>query len=486
VTGFDQAFTQVVAMVMTKISRRHFLSASAAATAAAFGAPNQDPGRQRIIVLGAGLAGLCTAYELQNRGYANVTVLEAQMRPGGRVKTLRHPFAPGVYAEAGAGRIPINHQITQHYARHFELTLVPATITGVRNFYHVRDQRVFTDAAANPATTWPLDLTNEERTLGLGGLQRKYIDTAVQQALSNGFDKDPITALMPWDGKGLADWLRGQGLSRGATELLTMGFGDNVGSAAWFLLYKLNLYGATMSYHIAGGNDLLPEAFAKRVRDIRYGEPVVSITQSETGVRVTTSRGETLHADRIVSTLPCPVVGDLFSRTILSHAKAEAIANQSYSHTAKVFLQTRSRFWLKAGLSGNVTTDLPIERLMPDAGNDAAGHGVLAAYPIGPYANQLEGMDEKDRAQAALTQARKIFPELATEFEGSFSKCWGTDPWQKGSFTVQAPGQLRYLATLAKQEGRIHFAGEHTSRWTGWMQGALESAQRVVREIAGG
>ena len=84
---------------------------------------------------------------------------------------------------------------------------------------------------------------------------------------------------------------------------------------------------------------------------------------------------------------------------------------------------------------------------------------------------------------AALGQAQKIFPELASAFEGGVSHCWGLDRWARGSFALHTPGQIGFIDTLAKQEGRIHFAGEHTSAWTGWMQGALESARRVVREI---
>jgi len=59
------------------------------------------------------------------------------------------------------------------------------------------------------------------------------------------------------------------------------------------------------------------------------------------------------------------------------------------------------------------------------------------------------------------------------------------DPWQRGSFALHAPGQIGFIDVLGKAEGRIHFAGEHTSAWTGWMQGALESARRVVAEITG-
>jgi monoamine oxidase len=192
-----------------------------------------------------------------------------------------------------------------------------------------------------------------------------------------------------------------------------------------------------------------------------------------------------MEADRAVCALPCPVIGRMFVGARLSEAKQKAIREQSYSHTVKVFLTARRRFWLKAGLSGFATTDLPIERLTPDPGTEAAERGALAAYPIGRYASMLERMTEAERVAAAYEQARQVFPELEELYEGGISKAWGTDPWQKGSFALHTPGQIGYIEVLARREGRIHFAGEHTSAWTGWMQGALESARRVVAEIDG-
>lgn len=94
-------------------------------------------------------------------------------------------------------------------------------------------------------------------------------------------------------------------------------------------------------------------------------------------------------------------------------------------------------------------------------------------------------MSESERVTAALDQARQLFPGLSQSCEGGLSKSWGADPWQRGAFALHTPGQIGYTATLAQPEGRIHFAGEHTSHWTGWMQGALDSARRVVREING-
>jgi monoamine oxidase len=175
----------------------------------------------------------------------------------------------------------------------------------------------------------------------------------------------------------------------------------------------------------------------------------------------------------------------IFDDARLSAAKQRAIREQHYSRTVKVFLQTRTRFWLKDNWSGFAETDLPIERLTPDPGVDPGSRGALAAYPIGAYTATLEKMSEDERVTAAREQAMQIFPELRTQYEGGMSHCWGLDPWQRGAFALHTPGQIRFLDTLATVEGRIHFAGEHTSPWTGWMQGALESARRVVREING-
>ena len=435
-----------------------------------------------MLVLGGGLAGLCAAYELQGLGHT-VTVLEAQTHPGGRVRTIRAPFAPGLYTEAGAETIPGVHDITQHYARTFGLPLVPTAVPGTRTFVFVKGQRIVT---SDTAAVWPYDLTADERAAGRAALLRKYLDDATQQARAAGFPQQTVRALAPFDALTPGAWLRGRGASPAAAEMLTLGFGAEFGSAASFLLHGLNAGGA-ISYRIEGGNDRLPMEFARRV-DIRYGAPAVSVRQTDTGVSVavrTPGGVTTLEADRLVCALPCPVIGGIFDEARLSGEKKRAIREQHYSRTVKIFLQTRTRFWLKDGWSGFVTTDLPIERLTPDPGADPGSRGALAAYPIAAYTSALEAMTEAERVAAALAQAQQIFPDLGAACEGGVSHCWGLDPWERGSFALHTPGQIGFLDVLARAEGRIHFAGEHTSPWTGWMQGALESARRVVTEISG-
>lgn len=462
------------------LTRREFLTAIAAAAA-----PPQverftrSRAAQRVIVIGAGLAGLCTAYELQALGHT-VTVLEAQIRPGGRVRTLREPFAPGVYVEAGAEQIPGAHEITLHYARVLGLTLLPNRTAGTRLLYHVRGQRVVNTGAA----VWPFALTDEERALGLSGLYRKYVDADVAQVHAD-FPQQTVRALRELDRQTPGAWLRSRGASPAAADLITLGFGTDFGSAASFVLHAVNARGSIQNYRIEGGNDRLPRQLATRVA-VTYGAPVVAVRQDDLGVEVIVSPGsgsQPLRADRAVCALPCPAIGRIFDDARLSPAKQRAIREQHYSRTVKVFLQTRTRFWLKDNWSGFAETDLPIERLTPDPGVDPGSRGALAAYPIGAYTSALERMSEDERVAAAREQATQIFPELRSECEGGISHCWGLDPWQRGAFALHTPGQIGFLDTLAAVEGRIHFAGEHTSPWTGWMQGALESARRVVHEI---
>ena len=464
-------------------SRREFLATVAGALAAA-GSPlaafQRSGASQRIVILGGGLAGLTAAYELQRLGH-DVVVLEAQTRPGGRVKTIRDPYPNGLYTEAGAENIPAVHDLTQHYAREMGLALVPNSVPGMRSFYHVRGQRLFT--AESPQ--WPFELTADERTLGLNGLFTKYVEAATQEALAAGWATTPVRAMLPWDGMTPGAWLKSKGASPAAAELMTLGFGMEFGSAASYLLHGLNSRGAGVNYRVEGGNDRLPRAIAARVR-VRYGTPVERVTQDDRQVTVVLSAqggSQTLTADRVICALPCPVIGSILDGARLSDQKVRAIREQHYSRTVKVFLQTRTRFWLKDRLSGFATTDLPIERTTPDPGADPGSRGALAAYPIANYANTLEGMTESARVQAAFDQVRQIFPALAEEFEGGVSHAWGAERWQRGAFALHTPGQIGFIDVLAKPEGRIHFAGEHTSPWTGWMQGAFESARRVVKEI---
>src|SRR2546421_12471892 len=116
-----------------RLNRRQFLKRGALAAAAVSVLPAKSFGSslihvsgppKRVLVLGAGLAGMVAGYELSQLGH-KVTILEARMRPGGRVHTLREPFSDGLYAEAGAARIPPDHDLTLKYLKLFDVPLEP-------------------------------------------------------------------------------------------------------------------------------------------------------------------------------------------------------------------------------------------------------------------------------------------------------------------------------------------------------------------------
>src|SRR5262245_49874280 len=231
-------------------TRREFLAMLAAAAVVPprpLAALQRTRPPQRVLVLGGGLPGLCTAYELQALGHTAI-VLEAQTHPGGRVRTIRAPFAPGLYTEAGAETIPGVHDITQHYARTLGLTLVPITVPGMRAMTFVKGQRI---VPGDAAAVWPYDLTADERALGRAALFRKYFDEANQKARAD-FPQQTVRALTPFDAYTPGAWLRSLGASPAAAEMLTLGFGAEFGSAASFLLHGLNSGGA-VSYRVEGG-----------------------------------------------------------------------------------------------------------------------------------------------------------------------------------------------------------------------------------------
>jgi monoamine oxidase len=155
------------------MDRRTFLQ-SALAVPAFMGARVQPAGR-RVVILGAGLAGLSAAYELDRAGY-DVTVLEARTRPGGRVHTLREPFSDGLYAEAGAARIQDSHAFTLRYVKEFGLSLDPFFPSEGARITRVAGRRLPTPPRIPPDLEQiPLTFSDEERKLGFLGCLKKYV-----------------------------------------------------------------------------------------------------------------------------------------------------------------------------------------------------------------------------------------------------------------------------------------------------------------------
>src|SRR5829696_2121466 len=229
------------------VRRRDFLKQTAVAAATLSASPwgtlavsqgslERRGAPKRLLIVGSGLAGLSAAYELTQAGH-DVTILEARTRPGGRVHTLRDPFPDGLYAEAGASRVPNHHHFTLKYTELFGLTLDPFQPHDLASVYHVRGQSIRVTPGQN--VEWPYRLTPDERALGLNGMRQKYIRAALSDL---GDVTDPgwpsPEMLNKYDRMNRSDFWRSRGASSEAVALLSVG-GIDDRLESWSTLFML-------------------------------------------------------------------------------------------------------------------------------------------------------------------------------------------------------------------------------------------------------
>jgi len=450
-----------------------------------------DP--KKVIVIGAGLAGLSVAYELTQAGH-DVTILEAQMRPGGRVLTLRQPFSDGLYAEAGAARFPDSHDLTLKYAKLFNLTLDPFSPSELARvvYYHGRRFTVKPGENFNLLAHFPLDLTLEERELGFDGLWQKYLRPAIEEMGDPHSPDWPPQSGTKYDQMTVEELMREQGASPGVIAAINFALDrhreDRRPSALWALAGWYNDTGPEQMYKIKGGTDLLPKAFAARLAEkIHYGAPVVRIEHDTRSVRVVFLQAgahQKMAGDYLICAIPFSVLKDVEISPPFTPEKRKAIVELPITPAARVFLQTRERYWVEQGLSGFADTDV-LHDIWHPTFDQPGPRGILLSFLWDGLARDLTAMTEDERINYTLEHMEKIFPGIRQYFEGGVTKSWGDDPWARGCSVYLKPGQVTSLLPhIARPEGRVHFAGTHTHpARAGWMQGALESGIRTAREV---
>jgi monoamine oxidase len=440
--------------------------------------------RKKVIVVGAGMAGLVAAYELDRAGHA-VTLLEARLRPGGRVLTLRQPFSDGLYAEGGAALIPNTHDLTIGYARQFQLKLVPFYPATGNFVSQIAGQRLV--GARDEAGLSAAGLTARERRLGVAGMWESYVSGAVKEIgnpASPGWSPAPFAE---YDNMTFVRFLRERGASSAAIAVMLLGRDIDGVSALRILADRATTGSVTTPYKIAGGNDLLPRVLAERLSSrIHYGTWVRQINQGNRGVRAMYVQGNlehTIEADRLICTISFPVLRQMQFSPVLSDEKLEAIDGTYYLSATNVWLQEDRRFWEKNNLNGFALSDWPIEAREPTF--DQPGlRGILSGCTTGDMARRVAALPEDRRIETVTNEMETIFPGTRLSFEGGVTKAWDEDFWTKGAMQWFRPGQMTMFGPyMATPEGRIHFAGEHTSPWPGWIEGAVHSGLRTAREV---
>jgi monoamine oxidase len=474
------------------------------------------PRGARVLVLGAGIAGLVAAYELRNAGY-RVQVLEYADRPGGRNWTLRGGdrytelggatqecgFDPGLYLNPGPWRIPYHHQGVLSYCARLGVALEPFVQVNHNAYLHStkafggRPQRLRTVQAdfgghvaellakATRAGALDAPLTKEDREKLLaamqfwGALDKEYrYVRGPESAGHRGYDRPPGGGL-----KARPEYSEPVGVS----ELLQSQLWQQIGL---FQLYEFQ----TTLFQPVGGMDRISQAFAREVGDlIRYRARVVDIAQDERGVRVAyedLAQGgarATAEADWCVCTIPLSILSQI--PLAVGPAMQRAVAAVPYAPSIKVGLQFKRRFWEQdEQIYGGLTfTDLPIGQIAyPSSDFLSKGKGVLLGAYVWDFdkAMELTSMAPADRIANALDEGRRIHPQYDTEFDNGIAVAWHRVPGAMGCFGLWSEERrAEHYDALCAVDGRIVLAGEHASYLPAWQEGAVTSALDAIERL---
>lgn len=451
---------------------------------------------KKVVIVGAGMAGLTAASLLKDAGH-HVTIIEANDRIGGRAYTLRSPFSDGLYLNAGPLRIPNIHHLTLEYIRKFNLPVnefineTPNDIIYANGI--ITKQSIYKN---NPdILNYPVSLNEKGKTSDelLDQALQPFIDFINQNPLTNWEIVEKRYGHISF-GSFLNSYF-----STGAVDMIgvLLDFEAFMGmSFLEVLREQVAFKSATKFYEITGGMDLLPKSFLPQLKDhILLNQKLTKIIQNGKFVTIQstdkkTSNQFTHSADLAIIAIPFSLLRfvDIEPFHSISYYKRKAIREINYMSATKIGIEFKSRFWERYGqFGGKSTTDFPSRlTLYPSIGIGKTGRAVVnASYTWADEALTLSSLTEEERIQYTLKDMSKIWGnQVYSEFITGTSFNWSQNSFSVGAFTFFEPGQEEELNSyIASPEGRLHFAGEHTSRSHAWIQGAIESGVRAASEV---
>jgi monoamine oxidase len=482
------------------------LTSATPVEAADFALPRGSGSGKSVVVLGAGIAGLVAAYELQLAGYG-VTVLEARDRVGGRVWTIRGSeqivqtdrpdqrasFSPGQYFNAGAARIPSVHHAILGYAKRLGVPME-------------------TFVNGHMATGWDFG-----GKVHRGRQMRNDMQGRVVELLAKAIDARALDAAMPKDeleqfrqflqfygglndkgvlvaqpSSGFSDWPGG--FDDPGTPLDPLTIKDmlpNRGAAFPQIFEAIVDMQPTMLQPV-GGMDQIALALYRQVKSsVRFNQPVSAIRRADNGVRIEHQGGVT-QADYCVCTLPAHLLQRIAND--FSPAKQAALKDVPYLKSAKVAFEA-PRFWEEEGIYGGLAwTDRLNENLIYPSEGFMTARGVLVGAYVAGWTHQdtpdaFTKLPIAEQIRISRDSIEALHPGKAKLLTSPVAVNWGQVPYSEGVGALWdgGPGGTArrtgaYLELL-KPEGPITFAGEHLSYVGLWQEGSALSAHEAIKLV---
>ncbi|MEU5631217.1 flavin monoamine oxidase family protein [Streptomyces rishiriensis] len=444
-------------------------------------APTSVPAR--VVVVGAGLAGLTAATDLAGRG-VDVQVLEARDRVGGRTHGIE--VAPGDWADAGAAYLGERHTELLALMARSGLKTVPTVMEGDSRF----DVSGAARADSVPGRFPPLSGVALGELFDLLDEVTRSVRTDAPWLTPDAGRLDAMTA---------AEWADAHLRHPDSRLFFPLFLGEMMAAApadvsvlhmAFYLrsgggLRYLNAFaGGAQEWRIDGGAHRLSEALRAGLGDrVRLSEPVTAVEQDDTGVTVRSAGGVT-RADAVIVALP-PVLADGidFSPGLPAPRSGERTGPGC---AVKVHLVHPSPLWRRQGLSGwSVSAEGPLLSTVDDSPADG-GAGILTGFVTGEEARRFAALPLAEQRAAAVAQAGRLFPDLPEPI-GFHVTDWVNDPYSRGCYAALfGPGDWSALGPrLTRPHGRVHWAGTETStEFFGLMEGAVRSGHRAAAELA--
>ncbi|MGB4115341.1 MAG: FAD-dependent oxidoreductase [Polaromonas sp.] len=477
-----------------------------------------------VVILGAGMAGMASAYELQKAGYRCI-ILEALGRPGGRNFTARRgtqvvedtgpngrtvqtcAFDDGMYLNLGPARLPFHHPRLMHYCKEFAIALEVYVMSSTANLYQT--DKAF-NGQAMPRYRLGSDSNNHIAELLTKAVNQNALDAQLKPDDRQVFlDMLKVFGDLPQDGSatvgsetprsGCVSAMTVQAICAAnprlpLNELLKSGF--------WQHLFYQPFEGEWQPtlFQPVGGMDKIVDAFIKRVgKTIRYHAQAIDITNKPDGVDVVyrdTRSGKTtlVRADHCLCNMPLPKLAQI--KTNLSDDFKQAIAHARIGALYKLGWQANRRFWEEApyNIYGGISyTDNPITQMWYPSNDYQSRRGVLAgSYSYFEQAEAFGRMSLAERIRAARQDAAKLHKEFSSEALLPSSKAvsiaWNQAEGQSGGVALWNPANAadnRAYQRLLAPDGRFFVIGDQVSPLPGWQEGAFLSSEHAVQQITG-